>query len=373
MDLKAEVYSPALELLGMLEIHRSVIWEEKAFSAGSFSLEALLSEESRHLMEPENIIWIEGGTAGIIEYIQQKADESGPYISVKGRLLTGILDRRILWGRYDLRGAVPDIMRGLVEDCAVNPTRGDDTAKRKIEGLVLEQGVSAGSETIRIQKTGGSLLECLEELGETYQVAFGIRFNPEIPQMEFWARPGEDRSIHQADREPVFYSTELDDVLSSEYAYDSGGYKNTALVAGEGEGDSRTSIFVNADSSAGLSRRELYVDARDLQSDSDPDNPLTPEEYTAVLTARGKSKLAENRLVQSFEAVVRSYHATYDYGADYQNGDTITVIDDRLGVTVDAVVHGAERSVGEHGETLTLNLGYGQPTLYDILKRKAVK
>ena len=66
MALKMEVYSPALELLGLLEIHRSVIWEEKAFSAGSFSLESLITEESRILLSPENIIWIECGTAGII-------------------------------------------------------------------------------------------------------------------------------------------------------------------------------------------------------------------------------------------------------------------------------------------------------------------
>ena len=35
MDLKMEVYTPSLELVGLLEIQRSVIWEEKAFSAGS--------------------------------------------------------------------------------------------------------------------------------------------------------------------------------------------------------------------------------------------------------------------------------------------------------------------------------------------------
>ena len=32
----------------------------------------------------------------------------------------------------------------------------------------------------------------------------------------------------------------------------------------------------------GLSRRELYIDARDLQSDSGLDKPLTAEEYAAL-------------------------------------------------------------------------------------------
>ena len=123
----------------------------------------------------------------------------------------------------------------------------------------------------------------------------------------------------------------------------------------------------------GLSRRELYIDARDLQSDSDPDKPLTSEEYVALLKNRGLEKLAERQLVKSFSAVVRTLDPAYVLGADYQLGDTITVTDQRLGVTADAVVQSVERSVSEAGEGMTLTLGYGQPTVYDILKRKEGK
>jgi len=121
---------------------------------------------------------------------------------------------------------------------------------------------------------------------------------------------------------------------------------------------------------SGLARRELWVDARDLQSDADPDNPLTAEEYAALLTARGRSKLAENQLVRSFSTVVRTYNPTYVYGEDFFLGDTITVTDERLGVSAAAVVQGMERAVSRGEESLILTLGYGQPTLYDKLKRK---
>lgn len=116
-------------------------------------------------------------------------------------------------------------------------------------------------------------------------------------------------------------------------------------------------------------RREIYIDARDLQSDSDPDNPLTPEEYTALLENRGQEKLAENQLVKSFLAVIRTIDPTYTLGEDFQLGDTITVIDERLGVTADAVVQGVERAVGEDGESMVLTLGYSQPTIYDVLRK----
>lgn len=116
-------------------------------------------------------------------------------------------------------------------------------------------------------------------------------------------------------------------------------------------------------------RREIYIDARDLQSDSDPDDPLTPEEYTALLENRGREKLAENQLVKSFSAVIRTFDPTYILGKDFRLGDTITVIDQSLGITADAVVQGAERSVGENGESLTVTLGYSQPTIYDVLRK----
>lgn len=123
----------------------------------------------------------------------------------------------------------------------------------------------------------------------------------------------------------------------------------------------------------GLSRREIFIDARDLQSDADPEKPLAPEEYTALLINRGQQKLAENQLVRSFSADVRTYDPTYAHGDDFQLGDTITVTDERLGITIDAVAQAVERSVSKQGETLTLALGYGQPTIFDKLKRKAEK
>lgn len=370
MDLKMEVYSPSLELLGFLEVYTSVLWEEYAFKAGTFSVESIITDENKALLVPDNILWIEGDTAGIIEHMEQSAGEDGPRITVKGRLLTGILDRRILWGSYSLYGEAPALMYDLVTDCAITPTKGDAEA-RKIPGLELEGDPPSAGTSIRKQKTGGSLLEALEELGEPNGVAYGVKFDAQVPRMLFWSRLGVDRSVNQTDVDPVFYSTELDDVLASEYAYDSSDYRNVSLVAGEGEGAERVFVSVGNES-AGLVRRESFVDARDLQS-TDGETILTEEEYLELLETRGWEKLTEAQLVQSFDATIRTHNPTYEYGVDFFLGDTITITDERLGVTVDAVVYGISRSVGREGESLSLFLGYSQPTVYDILKRKAVK
>lgn len=370
MDLKMEVYTPGLELLGLLEVYTSVLWEEYAFKAGSFSLDAPLTDSNRELLRPGNLLWMEGETAGMVEHIEQSAGEDGLRLAVKGRLLCGLLDWRVLWGRYQMQGEVPALMYHLVEDCAINPTRGD-TAARVIPGLALDGAPPATGASIRKQQTGGPLLEALEELGEGYGVAFGVKFDPQAPQMLFWARPGIDRTVNQGAVDPVFYSTELDDVLSAEYTYDDSDRRTVALVAGEGEGASRVYTTVGG-SDAGMSRRELFVDARDLQS-SDGETTMTAAEYLELLENRGRERLGEHPLVESFDASIRTVSPTYVYGVDFLLGDTITVTDDRLGVTVDAVVYGVTRSAGREGETLSLTLGYAQPTVGDILRRKAVK
>ncbi len=124
----------------------------------------------------------------------------------------------------------------------------------------------------------------------------------------------------------------------------------------------------------GLARRELWVDARDLQrGEEGGEDQLSPEEYAAVLATRGREKLGEHPLAQSFEATVRAQNAAFEYGSDYLLGDKITVIDRNLGVTVNAVVTGAEYAFSREGQSFCLTLGYGQPTVARQLARKAEK
>jgi len=76
MELKMEVYTPALELVGILDVYRSVIWEEYAYKAGSFSVDSLITPEVTALLVPDNILWIVDDTAGIIESIEETVDEN---------------------------------------------------------------------------------------------------------------------------------------------------------------------------------------------------------------------------------------------------------------------------------------------------------
>jgi len=122
---------------------------------------------------------------------------------------------------------------------------------------------------------------------------------------------------------------------------------------------------------SGLCRRELWVDARDLQrGEEGSEDRLSLSDYIAILATRGREKLAEAPLVKSFTATVRTAGATYKYGEDFFLGDTVTVTDQGLGVSAKAVVVAVRREVGRDGERMELTLGFSNPTIFDIIKRK---
>lgn len=377
-DLKMEVYAPTWtglhdkpELLGFLESQNHVMWRNKAFTAGSFSSQYIITNDILKLLQPENIIWIEGDTAGIIEYMQAEAGENGPYLTVSGPTLTGLLDRYILWGQYNLKGTPPEIMCKLVDECCVHPTRGD-VKKRKIPGLVIMDPPSGG-DIIQVQRTGSNLLETCENLGQTYGVAYGIRFNPAVPQMEFWTRWGRDLTINQSANNPVLYSTELDDVLSSEYTYNSQDYRNVALVGGEGEGADRVYVTVNGDG--------------EMPTPPTPPEPPVTEQYTVTLSVdpQGGGIASGGRTVAAGTSitVTASPNSGYEFVEWRENGVrvstnpsyTFTVNADRalvavfaaivpmytISVTIDPAGYGTVTGAGQYkeGDTVTLKATAG--------------
>ena len=100
--------------------------------------------------------------------------------------------------------------------------------------------------------------------------------------------------------------------------------KNVALIGGEGEGSARK--YATSGNVAGLNRREMFVDARDISSDVD-DRTLTTEEYTALLTQRGREKLSENKDITSFEGQMET-SIMYKYGADFFEGDIVQMMNE---------------------------------------------
>lgn len=125
----------------------------------------------------------------------------------------------------------------------------------------------------------------------------------------------------------------------------------------------------------GFFRRELYIDARDLQTESkeEGEEDLTEEEYKEIVVQRAKEKLAETPNVYEFEGEVRNDKgALFIFGKDYMLGDSVTIYDEDMEIRANAVVTEVNVSQNQDGYSVTPSFGFSQPTILQKLKKKGV-
>ena len=70
---------------------------------------------------------------------------------------------------------------------------------------------------------------------------------------------------------------------------------------------------------SGLERKEIYVDARDLQQTVD-DVKMPDAQYIATLQSRGKEKLTEQPRVLALNGTINLNDSLFVYGRDYKLG-----------------------------------------------------
>lgn len=376
-DVEIFVYqldNDTFDAIGQINQFTSLMWPDRFNGYATFELNAPLNEENKALIRKGNIIWCGGDNAAIIEIIDSKMDADGQKTyKVKGRTLEMFLTTRIIWGTYVCQGKhTSTAMYEIVDKQCVNPTQ----SNRKIPFLECAEDEQFGR-LISYQKTGGEVYDSLLNLATEAELGFSILFRPREKKLIFKVDQGVDRTAvsYSADGSPfVIFSTELDDILSSQYYTNNQDVKSTAYVAGEGEGSERKYIISGDNASPGFLRRELYVDARDLQSQvTNEDGSMTQineEDYRDMLNDRGKEKLATYTSTESFEAKMRVVGGVqYKYGVDYFKGDKVIVQDIELGVQ--AVVTIAEVSENFDDEyELSITFGYEYPTLIQKIKKQ---
>lgn len=365
--------SGTFDSLGEINEYTSLMWPDKFNGYATFELCAPITEENKTLIKKGNILWCGGDNATLIEIIESdKNDKGEKTYKVKGRTLEMILTTRIIWGTYDCYNKYTStVMYEIVDKHCVNPSR----AERKIPFLECAADENLGKQ-ITFQKTGGEVYEALQSLSVHSDLGFNVLFRPREKKLVFKVAEGVDRSIippAEGGPNPVIFSTDLEDILSSSYYTNNQDVKSVALVMGEDEGTSRKHITAGDDSSSGFLRRETYVDARDLQSEvlnDDGSVTILPEsEYKAALVNRGNEKLSECTGTETFEAQMRVSGGQYSYGVDYNKGDKVIIQDLELGVQVIGKITEVSENYDDEYE-LVLTFGYSYPTLIQRIKRQ---
>ena len=308
------------EIISLCDTFNSLEWVKRYYEVGDFILEAPANIETILTLQKGNYLVREDDEMiVIIEKINIVTSASkGNFITISGRSIESILERRIIWNQTNSKfnETVENFIRRLITENCISPTN----QARKIPRLKL--GILKGfTETIDIQITGKNLLTAIIEICQAYEYGFKITMDQDS-NLVFDLYKGQNRSYEQSINSYVVFSNEFENLIDTEYSYDGSNHSNVALIGGEGEGKDRK--YQTIGNSEGLDRYELFVDSKDISSNN---GEIPLEEYNKLLIERGLEKLAESNFTESYSGEVETTK-TYIYKKDYDLGDIVQVINE---------------------------------------------
>ena len=310
--------------LCVLDVYNSFIWTDRYFSYGDFELHASVSEELLACLKQDYyIVNANSEHVMIIEKLLINSDiENGNTITVSGRSLESLLERRIIWNRTTLSGNLQNGIKKLLNENVISPS----DSNRKIDNFIFEESTDSAITGLTIdgQYTGDNLYEAIASICQGNNVGFKISLN-DSKQFVFKLYSGVDRSYDQTAYPYVVFSPNFENIVESNYMESKMALKNVTLIGGEGEGSARR--YASVGTAVGLDRRELFTDARDIRAEDDDGNTIPDSEYNKQLVQRGKEKLAENIAVVAFEGQA-DVESMFVYGVDFFMGDIVQIADD---------------------------------------------
>jgi len=356
------IFSRELEFKGISESYNSLIWTRRYNKAGEFELHCALTKESLALLQRENIIYKKGDVeAGYIETRNLSQDSEGKEILIiKGRFLTGYLNRRIIWGTEILNTTVEVAMRTMVTNNCITAIDTD----RDIPNLSLGT-LNNYIDSVDYQTSYKNLADEIESLSNTNNLGYRMKFDTTNKKLLFETYKGLDRSVNQSVNPRCIFSKEFENILEQEYTDSLNNYKNLCLVGGIGEGVARKLVTIG--NSSGLDRFEVFNDQKSLSNEVDS-AAMSDTDYNLLLTEKGNETLAENTDIKTFDSKI-NINSNLKYKVDYDLGDIITFVSKKWGVTLDTRIIEIQEVYEESGLSIDITFGTNIPTLIDKIKQ----
>lgn len=371
-------------------------FEEAYRDIGTFLIKLPLTDENMYLINPNKQFYVlfetmirgeEGCLFGQIDSVKKDSDEESNEIEVSGRMGTVLFKQRVVKGTFNFEGLTYAFVRDII-DKGIDLL--DSTSDRYLDVSIkcdrksyLEQYCSKISK----QVTGGTLWDAMSEILEQDSLGIEVvpsiltgalseRYETSVGLFEIYISAGYDRTKGNSEGlEPVIMSKSLSNIASTSYEHDRTDYANYAYVAGEGEEENRKwfemeiNDMVSVESKTGFGRREIFIDARDIQSEQEG-TVLTDKEYEELIKQRANTKSAENTEQKTYESTITEYNQ-YEVGKDYFLGDWVTVVDDELGLSLDVQVLKITHTLQDSGavEHKDVEFGYGTKKTLNVIEK----
>lgn len=270
-----------LARVGWVDVWVSLYWDEPYNSEGCFTLEVRPTTENLQLLQEGR--WLVRTGSRVPMRICSRANQNeDANLVVSGYPATWILTKRVSTERIKNTNAEA-AMRGLVAAMQPWPK--------------LSLGTEYGFDTKFAQQTsGGTIFDYCQTIGQACDLGFRILLD---------GKNADKRLLFEVYRPTADpnnkFSPAWGNLQNANWAFSDTDYANVAIVQGAGEGDARATVTVGLTDLTGSERREMYVDARDIQPDEDAGETVSSLSYLQQLQDRGGTKLLEQLRAGSIE------------------------------------------------------------------------
>lgn len=371
------------QTLCVVDAFDSFLWTDRYNTPGDFELYFPVNSELMQYAVEDNYIWRkDSDRLMVIESINiETSAEIGPHMTLSGRSLEALLERRVVAYRTVLRGNLQQGIRRLLEENVIYP----NDVFRKIPGVrfIQNDDPHVTELTCELNLLGEYILDVVQDQCQLNDLGFKMTYNEEKQSLDFMLYYGEDRSYQQEKNPWVVFSPGFDNLLSSNYLKTSKNLRTAAVIGGDANYE-RGQEVVDADGRpelTGLDRREVYVDGSSVElpnptineesirermekrgKDEDEiqaaiDEAMaeaekqTSAEYRKQLEQLGLEELSKTYITEAFEGEIDGIRQ-YRYGVDFFIGDVVQVLDE-YGREASSRITEVVRSHDLTGEKLT--------------------
>ena len=346
------VYDNNWELQTIVDNYESLVWTDKAKECGDFELYMYYDPDLWKMIKLGVFLRIKDSTHTMMVNKRDLKDtfEDTPRMIFTGKSMEYITSRRVVYKQIDVTGAPGDIVNKLLdENCIDGPDLQQfapdpihpDKKYRGIDGLYRDKSnwrQELGGNEISQQYLGQNIYEAVSELVKTYSSPMCYIFVHHTDDNKWRWRLGSgvDRSWNQGTNEWVTFSSDFNNLRSSEYVQDNDKYANAFYVTGADPGDGKPRMTMPIERTindaydgfiSGIERIEKWIDGSNIKLKDDNNHDIPMRTYTDELRACGYSSMREYVTKTSFTGDVDP-NVQWAYMRDYYIGDIVNVIDD---------------------------------------------
>lgn len=342
--MEVYVLDKDLSIIAVLDKYNSFIWTERYAEAGDFELKAPASLKYVEILQQDRYLKIkDSNELMIIESVAITTENRAQHMTVTGRSLVSILDRRVVLGaRYfndgEIDGAVLNqniwqIIRTIVYENVTNADQNPISDLHSEQHLILYNSKFKNNRKISqikmpgvdfyqnnlnenpygkitstnppsVQFNGESIYDAVKSICDRYHLGFKIIYDPSTPSTPFYfyIYDGQNRiyndqpakSDGHSYNNSVMLSPKFDNITNISYGSSKNGFKNIMLAIGDenktgdnyqcwaivtSAGEEITNADETKDEYKGLNLRESI---QDFSSEVTHDGDNTNDQFEAL-------------------------------------------------------------------------------------------